>query len=477
MRPVPTNKEGEPIIIPEVKIKERPDYVTQEREYELITPLFGGGVEPGTADPVTVIRATEIRGHLRFWWRATRGGQFDGNLEEMKKAEDKLWGAASKPDYLRVSEVRVSVRITNEGKPEIPFEVIRNEKNGKPKLKQNTNVAPPYAAFPLQPKSEEMNIGWKSKPLLTKVRFILTLTYPQQKAKEVEAAVWAWELLGGVGARTRRGFGAIHLVNGNELIRLSESVNSVKEVMDWLTDVFKKSPYIQDENPPDNISHLRLNPYFEITDLNRSAHGAWSELINAYRDFRQQRPDGDPKNRIPPGRSKWPEPEYIREITGQRLPKHQEIADLQKIERFPRAAFGLPIIFQFKDQSRQRPPNPWDRHSDPRSTLLRLEDSERLASPLILRPLKLGKDRYVGIALALDGAMLPDQMMLQLEDSGLEERFKRQSQLPRKGLRADMSDDQAKSLKMKENDKPLMCGENDVVIAFLEFLKSRRKNK
>ncbi len=44
----------------------------------LATTMFGGGVDAGsqdvaTNDPVTPIRGTEIRGQLRFWWRATRG--------------------------------------------------------------------------------------------------------------------------------------------------------------------------------------------------------------------------------------------------------------------------------------------------------------------------------------------------------------------------------------------------------------------
>src|SRR5579859_2744911 len=72
--------------------------ITQVREYELITPLFGGGVIPGENDILTPIRGSEIRGHLRFWWRACRGGQFDGNLAAMKKKEDEIWGAAYKKD-------------------------------------------------------------------------------------------------------------------------------------------------------------------------------------------------------------------------------------------------------------------------------------------------------------------------------------------------------------------------------------------
>ena len=61
--------------------------ISQVRQYELITPLFGGGVEPAVADPVTVVRGSEIRGHLRFWWRACRGGQFGGDLARMKESD------------------------------------------------------------------------------------------------------------------------------------------------------------------------------------------------------------------------------------------------------------------------------------------------------------------------------------------------------------------------------------------------------
>src|SRR5260221_14426829 len=77
----------------EVTSKEPKNVITQLREYELITPLFGGGVTPAEADPVTPVRGTEIRGHLRFWWRACYAGKFKGNLAAMKKAEDTLWGA------------------------------------------------------------------------------------------------------------------------------------------------------------------------------------------------------------------------------------------------------------------------------------------------------------------------------------------------------------------------------------------------
>ena len=44
-----------------------------------------------------------------------------------------------------------------------------------------------------------------------KVKFDLIITFPEYQKEAVEAALWAWETFGGIGGRTRRGFGALML--------------------------------------------------------------------------------------------------------------------------------------------------------------------------------------------------------------------------------------------------------------------------
>lgn len=39
---------------------------------ELITPMYGGGVKAGRVDCKMPIRASALRGQLRFWWRLLR---------------------------------------------------------------------------------------------------------------------------------------------------------------------------------------------------------------------------------------------------------------------------------------------------------------------------------------------------------------------------------------------------------------------
>jgi CRISPR-associated protein Cmr1 len=114
MRKPPTDEKGNLLTPPALALDlnkkragtETVELLTQVREYELLTPLFGGGVEAATADPVTVIRGSSVRGQLRFWWRACRGGQFNGDLKQMKKAENLLWGAASTGP----SQVQIAIR-------------------------------------------------------------------------------------------------------------------------------------------------------------------------------------------------------------------------------------------------------------------------------------------------------------------------------------------------------------------------------
>src|SRR5437660_9789816 len=127
------------------------DLIEQVREYRLITPLYGGGVTPGEADPVTTIRATEIRGHLRFWWRATRGGQFGNDRKAMKSKEDEIWGKAyKKGDPIVSQDTMIQILVeslkqsTNNDDRE-PFKVMRNSYGQNQSRYDHATGIPAYA--------------------------------------------------------------------------------------------------------------------------------------------------------------------------------------------------------------------------------------------------------------------------------------------------------------------------------------------
>lgn len=384
---------------PELKDRTDTGLITQVRQYKVITPLFGGGVTPAEADPVTVVRGTEVRGHLRFWWRATRGGQFDGDLSKMKEAEDRLWGAASTGSNPKPSAVIIDVVPDNPGQHDAPFEVIAGnpDRRGRPRPRvrpRRGSVVPAYAAFPLQPPEREAVIGMQTKTVRVGVEFTLKVSFCKQDQEEVEAALWAWETFGGIGARTRRGFGALCCTTVDGVQHPLPTIDNLKQSINA-----SLAKYIVQENWPDDLPHLSSTCQYKISKDYRDPISAWRYLLDSLKDFRQMRNDGSQANR--PGRSKWPEPDAIRRLTGRRSGLHS--TTLSSIDKFPRAAFGLPIIFHFKDE----------RDGDPSDTTLQGANHDRLASPLILRPLACANNRAVGLALILESPdTLPGGLIL-----------------------------------------------------------------
>lgn len=399
--------------------------IRETREYELITPLFGGGAENKKADEVSIIRATEIRGHLRFWWRATRGGQFNGDLTEMKKHEDAIFGSTDNHSALQIEIEKI-----NEGNEEIAFWNVWNNTKGRNDLRSFSRYFE-YVAFPLQPEdqAQKNNSNWKSAPIIFDVSFRVEIAYPEFAKNEIELALWAWENFGGVGARTRRGFGAFKRIDKNSnlisikefsektrdlgILEVSESLKELSEfpilngselkIIDFIAVNNWKTNTIADERNEHITRFGNGRPFNSKLDKLNPSELAWCFLVTKLQNFRQS-----PRTlSIYNGRSSWSEPDAIRRITTDhstinardrkskdRSPKHF-VGD-----KFPRANFGLPIEFKFNDAD--------TRNGDPDKQTLegKDKDQKRLSSPLILRPI-VCKDGVIAIALILNTPRKP----------------------------------------------------------------------
>lgn len=411
--------------------------VCQVREYELITPLFGGGTETQKADPVSVIRGPSIRGHLRFWWRAIRGGRFNGKLEAMKEAEDKIFGAAVGNEG-NPSQVQITVFDCVAGAEDRPFEVVAGSsgsRGAKPKLQpRRGSVVPPYAAFTLQPRAEDLKPGMDTPGVRTGVSFTVGIVFTKDIADEVEAALWGWETFGGIGARTRRGFGALRLLK-------VDGQNSQPPKTSKLEEEIKRGleTYLTGSRFPDGVPHLSGAPLMKITPKHNNANAAWNYLIEKLRQFRQYRKDTE-GNLSTFGKSQWPEPDAIRYLA--------EKISKPSIDKYPRADFGLPIIFHMY-------------HDNLEATLKGNgvgdgKHLERLASPLILRPY-LCSDGAVGLGIVLDTPRIPPNgLVLSLERED-------------KDVTAKLEINEAKELTKRLE---LLKNNTDVLQAFLNTLST-----
>lgn len=399
MRKPPRDESGNEVpaptpVTPDVQHRRRADggadeVVRQVRDYELITPLYGGGVQPAHADPVTTVRATSVRGHLRFWWRACRAARYR-TAAELKAAEDAIWGSTETP-----SAVTVVLTPDEEAKPrgETAFRLERHPQRGDKFNPKNSEEVHPYAAFPLLPNKDERKDGaWKSKEVLIGVRFKLEVSHPRavtvggrggslDLSAEVGAALWAWETFGGLGARTRRGFGALRLlrVSGRE-VRPPAGGKLREEIEKCLAE------HVVEGAGPAGVPRLGRRAAFKLTGPAKDPVEAWKDLISRLKEFRQYRKKNGARH--PMGASQWPEPHAIRSMAR---------GEAAEVNKFPRGDFGLPIIFELP-QARLN------------ATLKGLsadgEVIERLASPLVLRPLACSEGA-AGLALILDAPRTP----------------------------------------------------------------------
>lgn len=439
--------EGEIDVTP----KDDPDYIKQIRTYKLITPLFGGGAEPQKADAITTVRGSEVRGHLRFWWRATRGGRFDGSLENMKNREEEIWGSAAKEGKPGPSPIKIFINKLTASKGN-PFQAVDRDNNkirniGHPSSKDG------YAAFPLFVSSAP--VVWEN------VVFEIAIQYPREIEiktsdrkinieKDIEEALWAWETFGGIGARTRRGFGALQLthINGGEVKPISRR-ETEQEILNKLEE-YSSAAYKWSKGVP----HIANNMKYKFIKKEQNNISAWRFIVQKLRDFRQL--FRDQKNGKPFGRSHWPEADQIRRETGKYVkPKH---IPKHLVQKFPRAKFGLPIVFEFKREDVAA--------GDPEKTMLqgiKLAENkyiERLASPLILRPI-VCSDGAIGLALVLEWEKMNATDEQYTPPGGLLLKGGTKDYFP---LKSDLIASEAKNI-------PPLKDEPDVLQAFLNYLE------
>ena len=363
--------------------------------FRVTTPLFGGGVHLGDKDhahlkepdAITPVRGATVRGQLRFWWRAAWGCRYP--LSEMREREGLIWGRAA-DQKSGIGPGRVSLSI--EGRPTLARERGIGIRGG-PEVPDGRQ----YGAFPLRPRTGDP--GWLHT-LSGELRLDLRIrpggreeqALDEDDREGIRRAVLAWLAFGGIGGRTRRGFGAVQ----QTLYRGQPPLGAT------LLELGGPDP----AQPEAVLRHLQagltnaaqvpslVGATMALRNLNQSSGlDALDEGLNRLRLFRQgsgvaRNPGPTPRQ---PKRSFWPEADAIRRIMRRRSGKHADV--LTRTDAFPRAAFGLPIIFHFKD----------DTLGDPTDTTLKPANAERFASPLIIRPFRNAQGRYDVLALRLGG--------------------------------------------------------------------------
>ncbi len=364
--------------------------------FRLITPMFGGGVEVNGPqkphDPITPIRIPSIRGQLRFWWRACNPAKAI-TAEELFTAEEALWGSTTAPSKLQIALLGHSPAPKR-------VDIFQEYPLGSGRMvwrikQEYAQIA--YGVFPLQPPQRPKNDAQKQPGVLWRIDEPVTLriTCPRADGKSLHETLSAWSLFGGLGGRTRRGFGALEFVSS------SDPDFAIAEAGADFLQRLTTRPKINGVPSLAGASH-------RVCRTPRIPHpqpeDAWHDAIHRLQQFRQGLGLARNGQQKSPGRSRWPEADQLRRLAQTHHPRH---VPQHPVHKFPRAAFGLPLVFHFKDSD----PRSSD-SVDPSDMTLLPEDAMRFASPLILRPQRRPDNRYEGLALVLANTRPPERLRL-----------------------------------------------------------------
>lgn len=397
-------KPPEPAALRLKSVDER-EIVRETRTYRFLTFVMGGGVKVSSdektkhvkeRDERTPIRVASIRGQLRFWWRACNPSKCK-TLEELWEREAEIWGSSTKQSKVTIAVQRQLLRPRDHR----VYQYVARTNKETEKTEYRVQIADKqfdlaYGSFSLQPSSEAQGATPRVEPGVLQdyaaQEFSVELTYHPALQRDVQVALWAWETFGGLGARTRRGFGAIEQIDG------PTSMTDLRKRLDLLLD----HPVIA------GVPSLAKARFAFAQTMQPHAVDAWTCCLKTLRRLRQGpdlgRNPPQPGSSSPAGRSRWPEPEQIRKHTEQRSGKHKRLS--VQVERFPRAVFGLPIIFHFQGGAKR----PDEFGKDPADSELKPANAERMASPLILRPIRDGA-AFRACALVLTTTM-PESIVL-----------------------------------------------------------------
>jgi len=370
--------------------------ITLEGKFRIVTPLFMSGADRERAE----LRAASIRGILRFWWRALALGHCEGSWEDVRKAEFDLFGSST------TGQSRVHLSLS------APDQSEKMQKIGNLLKDSSGNVLGPGARYlgygvilPLDKKDERGKVTnrlgealrpYLQAPLEGDLRLYLRpTTYRKssgnldKKADLLEGALKAMGLIGGLGSRSRRGFGSFTLLKlKRDGVLKYEAPKNVEDYIASLRSFFqtyvKAIPEIPDYTAFNQDTRVYLlatgkDPLQLLDEIGQAMqmYRSWGRNNMVNDDPAEQNFDDDHDN--------------MRDAL---------FAPAREYPR--RVAFGLPHNYYFSSERTNfsKPvieiyPEKKDRRHD------------RRASPLFIHIQYLSKDKYAAFATIFPSLFLP----------------------------------------------------------------------
>jgi len=365
--------------------------------YRVTTPMFLGG-----AKQQAELRLPSFKGVLRFWWRALAWSAFEQNLSEIRKAEANLFGSADVGQSRLLMRWRVSV-------VQQPF---------RERLSPGLTY---LAGMGLCRPNGELNREALAPGVRFTVEVALRKTLERNQSELLERAFIAIGLIGGLGARTRRGYGSLTLEQLEGLQDAWSRPTSLSEVGRQFQHLLKTS------NAPLNLPEPPFTAFGPSTRivLMQAQQKASADLLEClgnellrHRSYGRATGSGSREN-------------TLGEQAENRFPAdHDTMRDYLASGHQPatapeRAVFGLPHNYFFGSLSQGR-------DLQVKADVIPASHDRR-ASPLFLHIVECEKGPPVAVAAFLPAQFLPEGERIRIADASRDNRrngLRRRRQAP-----------------------------------------------
>lgn len=173
-------------------------FINRERaefQVEVLTPMFLGGAD-GNAE----LRPAPFKNAIRYWWRVAQGSVPHDRLLEK---EQKLFGGV----VGQATRSLVDVVVTGAVKT---GRIKENDRLGEKQNPEANNRNVPLSAY-LGMGPVDFNGNYNRVRILPKETFTLAVSFPKARRDEIIAALSLFKAFGGLGARSRNGWGSFDL--------------------------------------------------------------------------------------------------------------------------------------------------------------------------------------------------------------------------------------------------------------------------
>lgn len=190
-------------------------------EIETITPMFLSGADQSKAE----LRAASIKGLLRFWWRAL---QAESDLDELRKKEARIFGSS---DEKLGGGSSFSIRVITHGDLKPTKDKFLSNPQYQVQVEDKTykiNILE-YLAYGTYEYVKKQGNVFTREHYPAKTKFDIVVNFADETWKnEVLKTFYVWCIFGGIGSRSRNGFGSINIVNIEKALEDIKDILSVK---------------------------------------------------------------------------------------------------------------------------------------------------------------------------------------------------------------------------------------------------------